>query len=39
LVRDRFALNGRPTAFVCRDFACRMPVNEPEALDALLAGT
>jgi uncharacterized protein YyaL (SSP411 family) len=39
LMRDRFALNGRPTAFVCRDFACRMPVHEPEALDALLAGT
>ncbi len=39
LMRDRFVLNGRPTAFVCRDFACRMPVHEPEALDALLAGT
>jgi uncharacterized protein YyaL (SSP411 family) len=39
LLRDRFMLNGRPTAFVCRDFACRQPVHEPEALDALLAGT
>lgn len=39
LMRDRFRLNGRPTAFVCRDFACRQPVHEPEALDALLAGT
>ena len=39
LMRDRFALRGRPTAFVCRDFACRQPVHEPEALDALLAGT
>ena len=38
LMRDRFALNGRPTAFVCRDFACRQPVHEPEALAALLAG-
>ena len=38
LLRDRFALNGRPTAFVCRDFACRQPVNEPEALEALLLG-
>ena len=36
--RGRFALDGRPTAFVCRDFACRQPVTEPEALDALLAG-
>ncbi len=39
LLRDRFMLNGRPTAFVCRSFACRQPVHEPEALDALLAGT
>jgi uncharacterized protein YyaL (SSP411 family) len=39
LLRDRFTLNGRPTAFVCRSFACRQPVHEPEALEALLAGT
>jgi uncharacterized protein YyaL (SSP411 family) len=39
LMRDRFALRGRPTAFVCRDFACRQPVHEPEALEALLVGT
>jgi uncharacterized protein YyaL (SSP411 family) len=39
LLRDRFMLNGRPTAFVCRNFACRQPVHEPEALEALLAGT
>jgi hypothetical protein len=38
LLRDRFALAGRATAFVCRDFACRQPVHEPEALDVLLAG-
>ena len=38
LLAQRFALNGRPTAFVCRDFACRQPVHEPEALEALLAG-
>ncbi|HEY7589844.1 MAG TPA: hypothetical protein VH723_02555, partial [Candidatus Limnocylindrales bacterium] len=37
LLGDRFEINGRPTAFVCRDFACRQPVNEPEALAALLA--
>ncbi len=36
LLAGRFRLDGRPTAFVCRDFACRLPVNEPEALDALL---
>jgi uncharacterized protein YyaL (SSP411 family) len=39
LLRLRFALHGRPTAFVCRDFSCRQPVHEPEALDALLVGT
>ncbi len=39
LLRDRFMLHGRPTAFVCRNFACRQPVHEPEALEALLAGT
>jgi uncharacterized protein YyaL (SSP411 family) len=36
LLQGRFALHGRPTAFVCRDFACRQPVHEPEALAALL---
>jgi uncharacterized protein len=39
LVMDRFALRGRATAFVCRDFACRQPVHEPEALEALLVGS
>ena len=37
LLQARFMLDGRPTAFVCRNFACRQPVNEPEALAALLA--
>jgi len=38
LMQSRFALQGRPTAFVCRDFACRQPVTEPAALGALLGG-
>jgi uncharacterized protein YyaL (SSP411 family) len=38
LLQARFALRGQPTAFVCRGFACRQPVTEPEALAALLAG-
>jgi uncharacterized protein YyaL (SSP411 family) len=38
LLHGRFRINDRPTAFVCRDFACRQPVNEPEALAALLIG-
>ena len=37
LLKGRFALDGRATAFVCRDFACRQPVAEPEALAAALA--
>ncbi len=38
LLQGRFALRGRPTAFVCRGFACRQPVTEPEALAAILGG-
>jgi uncharacterized protein YyaL (SSP411 family) len=38
LLGARFQLDGRPTAFVCRDFACRQPVVEPEALAAQLVG-
>jgi uncharacterized protein YyaL (SSP411 family) len=37
LLGGRFALDRRPTAFVCRNFACRQPVTEPEALATLLA--
>jgi uncharacterized protein YyaL (SSP411 family) len=36
LLHSRFRLADRPTAFVCRNFACRQPVNEPEALAAQL---
>jgi hypothetical protein len=36
LIQARFQLGGRPTAFVCRGFACRQPVHEPEALAAQL---
>ena len=37
LIQGRFLLRGLPTAFVCRDFACRQPVTEPAALAAELA--
>jgi uncharacterized protein len=36
LLRGRFALQGHATAFVCQDFSCRLPVDQPEALEALL---
>ena len=39
LLHDRAALGGRPTAYVCHGFACRLPVTETDALEALLVGT
>ncbi len=30
-------MEGQPTAYVCREFACRQPVNTPDALAAMLA--
>ncbi|HET9680833.1 MAG TPA: hypothetical protein VFP19_02255, partial [Candidatus Limnocylindrales bacterium] len=36
LLADRVALDDRPTAYLCRDFACRRPVTEPTDLAALL---
>jgi len=32
LLEGRTAIDGRPTAYVCRQFACRLPVTDPEAL-------
>ncbi|MDP8905811.1 MAG: thioredoxin domain-containing protein, partial [Chloroflexota bacterium] len=37
LLHDRPARDGRPTAYVCRAFACRQPVTEPGELAAQLA--
>jgi len=32
LLEGRARLRGRPTAYVCRNFACQVPVTEPDAL-------
>jgi uncharacterized protein YyaL (SSP411 family) len=32
LLADRVALEGRATAYVCRNFVCKLPVTTPEAL-------
>jgi uncharacterized protein YyaL (SSP411 family) len=37
LLRERLAIEGRPTAYVCRGFVCRMPVTDAAALRARLA--
>jgi uncharacterized protein YyaL (SSP411 family) len=37
LLHDRPLRNGRPTAYVCRGFACQAPVTDPEALAEQLA--
>jgi uncharacterized protein YyaL (SSP411 family) len=37
LLDDRVCINDRPTAHVCRNFACRLPVTDPDALHDQLA--
>jgi len=37
LLADRPQIGDRPTAYVCRNFACRTPVTDPEALADQLA--
>jgi hypothetical protein len=35
-LRDRPRVDGRPTAYACRAYACRLPVTDPDALRAEL---
>src|SRR5262249_17470185 len=38
LRRGKTLVNGAPAVFICRNYACDLPVTEPEALKAKLAG-
>jgi hypothetical protein len=38
LLADRTLVDGRPAAYVCEHFACQLPVTDPDALRAQLAG-
>ena len=37
LLSDRHMLNHKPTAYVCQNFVCNLPVTTPDALSAQLA--
>jgi hypothetical protein len=39
LLRERPMLDGRPTAYLCRRFACRQPITDPDTLRAQLDET
>jgi len=36
LLRGRSEVDGRATAYVCVDFACRPPINDPSELQTLI---
>ncbi len=37
LLRDRILLNDQPTAYVCQNFVCNQPTNDPKELEAQLS--
>jgi uncharacterized protein YyaL (SSP411 family) len=38
LLEERSLRDGKPTAYVCREFVCRLPVNDSEELEGQLKG-
>jgi len=38
VVEGRVLVDGRPTAYLCRNFACRLPVTDADALRRQLDG-
>ncbi len=39
LTAAKFAIDGKPTAYLCRDFSCELPATSPESLRAQLMET
>ena len=39
LLEGRGMMGGKPTAYVCENYTCQLPVTDPEALASQLAGT
>jgi uncharacterized protein YyaL (SSP411 family) len=35
-IKDQIAINGRATAYVCQNYACKKPVNDVDALNELI---
>jgi hypothetical protein len=36
LLRDRPAIEGKPTAYVCESFSCKQPITDPKSLASLI---
>ena len=36
LLKNRSQIDGKPTVYVCENYACRAPVNTPEELESVL---
>ena len=36
LVKDKIIVNGKATAYVCKNFTCKLPVTDPENLKKMI---